>query len=154
RDRYLPVHYGIADTAGKGELKKELLHDQRLEAQPGTPLMGLVSRLAVQKGIELMFTALPKVLSARPLSFVALGNGEPQYEEFLPTLARRFPGRVAFTCGYDEELAHWIEAGSDLFLMPSRYEPCGLNQMYSLRYGTVPVVRRTGGLADSVAHYD
>ncbi|TLZ31016.1 MAG: glycosyltransferase, partial [Gammaproteobacteria bacterium] len=101
-----------------------------------------------------MFEALPKTLSARPLSFVALGNGEPQYEEFFTALARRFPGRVVFHCGYDEELAHWIEAASDVFLMPSRYEPCGLNQMYSLRYGTVPVVRRTGGLADSVQHYD
>src|SRR5204863_312496 len=105
-------------------------------------------------GYQGMFEALPKTLSARPLSFVALGNGEPQYEEFFTALARRFPGRVVFHCGYDEELAHWIEAASDLFLMPSRYEPCGLNQMYSLRYGTVPVVRRTGGLADSVQHYD
>jgi len=154
RDRYLPVHYGVADTRGKGELKSELLRDQRLEEEAQTPLLGLVSRLAVQKGIELMFEALPKVLSARRLNFVALGNGESQYEEFLTGLARRFPGRVAFTCGYDEELAHWIEAGADMFLMPSRYEPCGLNQMYSLRYGTVPIVRRTGGLADSVQHFE
>jgi starch synthase len=154
RDRYLPVHYNVADLRGKGELRKELLSDQRLELAAGAPLLGLVSRLAVQKGIELMFEALPKVLTARPLGFVALGNGETQYEEFLSTLARRFPGRVTFTCGYDEELAHWIEAASDMFLMPSRYEPCGLNQMYSLRYGTVPIVRRTGGLADSVEHYD
>ena len=101
-----------------------------------------------------MFEALPRVLTARALNFAALGNGEAQYEEFLSALARRFPGRVAFHCGYDDELAHWIEAAADLFLMPSRYEPCGLNQMYSLRYGTVPIVRRTGGLADSVEHYD
>ena len=154
RDRYLPVHYSADDPRGKAELKRELLHDQRLEESPRTPLVGLVSRLAVQKGIELMFTALPKLLAARPFNFVALGNGEPLYEEFLTGLTRRFPGRVAFTCGYDEELAHWIEAGADMFLMPSRYEPCGLNQMYSLRYGTVPIVRRTGGLADSVEHYD
>ncbi|HYM29182.1 MAG TPA: glycosyltransferase, partial [Steroidobacteraceae bacterium] len=154
RDRYLPVHYSVDDPRGKAELKRELLHDQRLEAAARTPLVGLVSRLAVQKGIELMFTALPKLLSARPFCFVALGNGEPLYEEFLTGLTRGFPGRVAFTCGYDEELAHWIEAGADMFLMPSRYEPCGLNQMYSLRYGTVPIVRRTGGLADSVEHYD
>jgi starch synthase len=154
RDRYLPIHYSAADTRGKGELKQELLGDQRLEAAAGTPLLGLVSRLAVQKGIELMFEALPKLLTEREFNFVALGNGESQYEEFFTTLARRFPGRVAFTCGYDEELAHWIEAASDMFLMPSRYEPCGLNQMYSLRYGTVPIVRRTGGLADSVELYD
>ena len=101
-----------------------------------------------------MFDSLPVVLEARPLSFVALGSGEAQYEEFFAALARRFPQRVHFRAGYDDELAHWIEAASDLFVMPSRYEPCGLNQMYSLRYGTVPVVRRTGGLADSVEHYD
>ena len=83
-----------------------------------------------------------------------LGSGEPQYEEFFAELAARFPDRVHFRSGYDDELAHWIEAASDMFLMPSRYEPCGLNQMYSLRYGTVPIVRRTGGLADSVEHFD
>jgi starch synthase len=114
----------------------------------------LVSRLAPQKGIELIEAALPKVLAARPLCCALLGNGEPQYEAAFASLERRFPARVRFHCGYDDELAHWIEAATDLFLMPSRYEPCGLNQMYSLRYGTVPIVRRTGGLADSVEHYD
>jgi starch synthase len=83
-----------------------------------------------------------------------LGSGEPRYEEFFASLQQRFPGRVFFHRGYSDELAHWIEAASDLFLMPSLYEPCGLNQMYSLRYGTVPLVRRTGGLADTVEHYD
>ncbi len=86
--------------------------------------------------------------------FVALGAGEARYEPGLRELAAAWPGRVAFHQGYSEELAHWIEATSDIFLMPSQYEPCGLNQMYSLRYGTVPVVRRTGGLADSVQRYD
>jgi starch synthase len=85
---------------------------------------------------------------------VVLGNGDPRYEEFFAGLASRWPTRVAFYRGYSDELSHWIEAGSDLFLMPSLYEPCGLNQMYSLRYGTVPIVRRTGGLADSVQHFD
>jgi starch synthase len=153
-DRYLPAHYDPERLAVKSELKRQFAQHHKLAAAALVPLAGLVSRLAVQKGIELMFEALPKVLSARPLSFVALGNGEPQYEEFFTLLERRFPGRVVFHCGYDDELAHWIEAASDLFLMPSRYEPCGLNQMYSLRYGTVPVVRRTGGLADSVQQYD
>ena len=153
-DRYLPAHYDPERLAVKGELKRQFARRHRLAAASKVPLAGVVSRLAVQKGIELMFEALPKTLSARPLAFVALGNGEPQYEEFFTALERRFPGRVVFHYGYDEELAHWIEAASDLFLMPSRYEPCGLNQMYSLRYGTVPVVRRTGGLADSVQHYD
>src|SRR4029077_18910818 len=138
-----PLHQTADDPRGKAELKRELLHDQRLEESPRTPLVGLVSRLAVQKGIELMFTALPTLLTARSFNLVALGNGEPQYEEFLTGLTRRLPGRGDFTRGYDEELAHWIEAGADMFLMPSRYEPCGLNQMYSLRYGTVPIVRRT-----------
>ncbi len=101
-----------------------------------------------------MFEALPRVLSARPLALAALGSGEAKYERFFTSLARSFPGRVVFESRYDEALSHWIEAASDLYLMPSRYEPCGLNQMYSLRYGSVPVVRRTGGLADSVEHYD
>jgi starch synthase len=101
-----------------------------------------------------MFESLPQVLEWRELGFVALGSGEPQYERFFAELERRFPGRVTFKQGYDDELSHWIEAACDMFLMPSLYEPCGLNQMYSLRYGTVPIVRRTGGLADSVAPYD
>jgi starch synthase len=153
-DRYLPAHYDPSSLKVKTQLKSAFLERQQLSAPRDVPLAGLVSRLAEQKGIELIAGALPQLLRERPLSFVALGNGEPQYEEFFTSLAREFPGRVRFQCGYDDELAHWIEAASDLFLMPSRYEPCGLNQMYSLRYGTVPVVRRTGGLADSVEHYD
>jgi len=154
RDRYLPAHYDPDHLATKAQLKRAFLARHKLAAAPGVPLAGVVSRLAAQKGIELMFTALPRVLTARPLTFAVLGSGEPQYEEFFARLVQRFPARVMFRSGYDEQLAHWIEAASDLFLMPSRYEPCGLNQMYSLRYGTVPVVRRTGGLADSVEHYD
>jgi starch synthase len=154
RDRYLPVHYDAQHLAGKRELKGALLARLGLGSAPTAPLAGIVSRLAVQKGIDLMFETLPRVLAARELGLVALGSGERRYEEFFAALARQFPGRVVFRQGHDEELAHWIEAASDLFLMPSRYEPCGLNQMYSLRYGTVPVVRRTGGLADSVEHYD
>jgi starch synthase len=154
RDRYLPQHYDAASLAVKRALKRSFLAREGLATAPQAPLAGIVSRLAAQKGIELISAALPKVLAARPLGFVALGNGEPQYEEMFTALERDFPGRVRFHCGYDDELAHWIEAASDVFLMPSRYEPCGLNQMYSLRYGTVPIVRRTGGLADSVQHYD
>jgi starch synthase len=153
-DRYLPVHYDADNLAGKTQLKRALLARRKLDPGAGVPLAGIVSRLAVQKGIELIYGALPPLLAARAVNFVALGNGEPQYENLFFDLQRRFPQQVSFHCGYDEELAHWIEAASDLFLMPSRYEPCGLNQMYSLRYGTVPVVRRTGGLADSVAQYD
>ncbi|MBV9343977.1 MAG: glycogen synthase [Gammaproteobacteria bacterium] len=153
-DRHLPEHFSAADLAPKARLKAQFLARLGLEPQDDVPLAGIVSRLAAQKGIELMFQALPRVLSTRPLSFVALGSGEPAYETFFASLPARFPGRVHFKRGYDDELAHWIEGACDLFLMPSRYEPCGLNQMYSLRYGTVPVVRRTGGLADSVQPYD
>jgi starch synthase len=153
-DRFLPLHYDPEHLAGKGALKRQFLARSRLGTAPEVPLAGIVSRLAVQKGIELMFVALPQVLAARPLAFAALGSGEEKYQAFFRQLARAHPGRVVFTGSHDEELAHWIEAACDLFVMPSRYEPSGLNQMYSLRYGTVPVVRRTGGLADSVEHYD
>ena len=154
RDRYLPLHFDADTLEVKGQLKRQFLARRRLAAAPTLPLVGIVSRLAVQKGIDLMFDAVPRVLSARPWSFAVLGSGEPLYEQFFTDLERRFSGRVSYHRGYDEELAHWIEAASDMFLMPSRYEPCGLNQMYSLRYGTAPIVRRTGGLADSVEHYD
>jgi len=153
-DRYLPEHYGPGTLSIKAGLKRALIERLGLSVSATAPLAGIVSRLAAQKGIELMFESLPQVLQWRELGFIALGSGEPQYERFLVELERRFPGRVAFRQGYDDELSHWIEAGCDMFLMPSLYEPCGLNQMYSLRYGTVPIVRRTGGLADSVAHYD
>ncbi len=154
RDRYLLQHFDADHLQVKAALKRVFLKRLGLRVAGEVPLAGMVSRLAAQKGIELMYDALPKILDTRPLAFIALGAGEPQYEEFFTRLAQRFPERVAFRGGYDEELAHWIEASSDLYLMPSRYEPCGLNQMYSLRYGTIPVVRRTGGLADSVEHYN
>jgi starch synthase len=102
----------------------------------------------------LLFEALPELLLQREFAVVILGSGETRYEEFFSELTQRFGERVAFHRGYSEELAHWIEAGSDIFLMPSMYEPCGLNQMYSLKYGTVPIVRHTGGLADSVQMWD
>jgi starch synthase len=153
-DHYLPEHFDATRLSVKAQLKRQFLGRRGLTSAPSVPVLGMVTRLAVQKGIELLFTALPKVLAARPLSVSVLGSGEPQYEKFFSDLADRFPGRVAFHRGYDDELAHWTEGACDMFLMPSRYEPCGLNQMYSLRYGTVPIVRRTGGLADSVQHFD
>ena len=153
-DRHLSAHYDAARLPVKAALKQQFLARMELEAGPGTALVGSVTRLATQKGIELMLGALPQLLAARDLVFVALGAGESRYEQGLRELAAAWPGRVVFQQGYSEELAHWIEAASDLFVMPSQYEPCGLNQMYSLRYGTVPIVRRTGGLADSVQRYD
>jgi starch synthase len=153
-DRYLPKHFDPDTLEVKAQLKRELLQRLNLEISPATPLAGIVSRLASQKGIDLMFESLPQVLEWRELGFVALGSGDVQYEKFLAELQQSFPGRVVFRRGYDDELAHWIEAACDMFVMPSLYEPCGLNQMYSLRYGTVPIVRKTGGLADSVENYD
>ncbi len=153
-DHYLPRHFD-SDTLGvKAELKQQLLQRVGLTISPATPVAGIVTRLASQKGIDLMFDSLPAVLEWRELGLIALGSGDPQYEKFFAELQQSFPGRVAFHRGYSDELAHWIEAACDIFLMPSLYEPCGLNQMYSLRYGTVPIVRKTGGLADSVEHYD
>lgn len=113
------------------------------------PVFGLISRLVEQKGIDLVLECLPE-MAAMPLQLVLLGSGEKSFEHRLLTLAEQFPDKFAVTVGYDEKLAHLIEAGSDVFLMPSRFEPCGLNQMYSQRYGTLPIVRKTGGLADTV----
>jgi starch synthase len=153
-DHYLPKHFDPDTLSVKGELKQQLMQRLNLTITPRTPLAGIVSRLASQKGIDLMIESLPQVLEWRELGLVALGSGDAQYEKFFTELQQSFPGRVVFRRGYDDELAHWIEAGCDMFLMPSLYEPCGLNQMYSLRYGTVPIVRKTGGLADSVEGFD
>jgi starch synthase len=117
------------------------------------PLVGLIARLVDQKGFDLLATIadeLPRIGA----TFVLLGTGERRYEDLWLALAARYPDRIGARIGFDEQLAHLIEGGADLFLMPSRFEPCGLNQMYSLRYGTVPVVRATGGLADTVQNFD
>jgi starch synthase len=152
-DRFLPVHYAADDVDGKAVLKRLLLERLGLGAALELPLLGIVSRLVAQKGIDLLPPVLPELLGRRACGLVALGSGEPRFEDFLASLQRAYPDRVVYHRGYSDELAHWIEAAADVFLMPSLYEPCGLNQMYSLRYGTVPVVRRTGGLADSVSQY-
>jgi starch synthase len=154
RDRHIPEHFDQDHLKVKAELKRLFLERLKLNITPEVPLGGIVTRLASQKGIDLMFKALPRILSRRPFGLVVLGSGDRPYEEFFAKLQADFPDRVHFHRGYDESLSHWIEAASDLFIMPSLYEPCGLNQMYSLRYGTVPIVRKTGGLADSVEHYN
>ena len=153
-DRHLTAHFNPQDLSGKAENKRQLLAAGRLELPLAAPLLSVVSRLTEQKGFDLLFDVLPEILRRRDCGFVALGSGEARYVSFFEWLAASFPGRVTFRSGYDETYAHLIEAGSDIFLMPSRYEPCGLNQMYSLRYGTIPIVHRTGGLADSVRHFD
>ena len=153
-DRYLPFKYTRDDLTGKARNRESLLDLLRMPAPASVPLVGMVTRLTRQKGIDLLEQTLPALFQRHDFRFVALGSGEPQYERFMHSLQEQFPGRAVFYSGYSEELAHMIEAASDIFLMPSLYEPCGLNQMYSLKYGTVPVVRRTGGLADSVQHFD
>ena len=153
-DRFLQHHYDPQNMAGKAALKRDIIARFNLKAGPDTPIFGIVSRLAQQKGFELLFDSLPELLAWRDFAIVVLGSGEPKYETFFQKLQDDFPGRVSFTRGYDNELAHFIEAACDMFVMPSLYEPCGLNQMYSLRYGNVPIVRKTGGLADSVVPYD
>jgi starch synthase len=153
-DPYLKAHFAPQDLRGKQTNKELLIAASQLGMTVSQPLIGMVTRLAEQKGIDLLFDALPVLLQEREFGIVVLGSGDPHYAAFFEGLTQRFPGRAAFHSGYDESLAHLIEAGSDFFLMPSRYEPCGLNQMYSLRYGTIPIVRNTGGLADSVRHFD
>jgi starch synthase len=153
-DRYIAQAYSSDDLGGKRVNKVRLLETLGLELDPAAPLIGMVTRLASQKGIDILMEALPQALGARDFGLAVLGSGDERYSAFFASLAGRFRGRVAFRPGHDEPLAHLIEAGSDMFLMPSQYEPCGLNQMYSLRYGTIPIVRRTGGLADSVRHFD
>ena len=117
------------------------------------PLIGVISRLTDQKGFDLIGTSAGELMEL-DAAWVMLGSGERHYEDLLRAMASRHPDRVSATIGFDERLAHLIEAGADMFLMPSRFEPCGLNQLYSLRYGTIPIVRATGGLADSVVDAD
>ncbi len=151
-DPFIAGSYGPGDLSGKTAAKQALLEAAGLPTDAGArarPLIGLISRLTDQKGFDLVFAAAD-ALMALDATWVMLGSGEQHYEELWRRLATQYPDRVSTTIGFDERLAHQIEAGADLFLMPSRYEPCGLNQMYSLRYGTLPIVRATGGLEDTV----
>jgi starch synthase len=150
-DRHVAANYDI-DTAvqGKAVCKKAVQQDFGLPQSPATPLLAMVSRLAEQKGVDLLGQIAPALLRQN-VQLVVLGEGQPEYHAMLRALKSRFPAQVGLKLGQDEPLAHRIEAGADIFLMPSIYEPCGLSQLYSLKYGTVPVVRATGGLCDTVA---
>jgi starch synthase len=149
-DRHLPAHYDAAHLEpGKPACKAKLQAEQELAVDPRAPLLGVVARLVEQKGIDLILEAAPDFLG-RGAQLVLLGEGAPTYHQRLEELRARFPDRVRLTFGFKEPLAHRIEAGADMFLMPSFYEPSGLNQLYSMRYGTPPIVRATGGLADTV----
>lgn len=149
RDPMLPHHYTSGTLDEKRRLKPALRERMRLAATPAElPLAGFIGRLTHQKGADLLIAAAPALASLVQLA--VLGSGQPAHEDALRDLAGRFPGRIAVHVGFDERLAHLIEAGADMFLMPSRFEPCGLNQMYSQRYGTPPIGRSTGGLADTI----
>ena len=149
-DRHIPHKFSAADLSGKERNKRVMLEKLGLPYREGVPVVGVVSRLAAQKGLDLLCDVAPDLLTRHGFQLVALGNGEGRLEGRFNQLQRAFPRQVCFYQGFNNELAHLIEAGADMFAMPSRYEPCGLNQMYSLRYGTVPIVHRTGGLADTV----
>jgi starch synthase len=156
RDPHLPVHFDIDTLEGKLAVKRALLVDFGLpvtDAAMERPLVAMISRLVDQKGFDLI-ADIADDLPRLDASYVLLGTGERRYEDLWLGLSARHPTRIAARIGFDEGLAHRIEAGADLFLMPSRFEPCGLNQMYSLRYGTVPLVRATGGLFDTVRNLD
>ncbi len=150
RDPHLAKPYSADNLAGKVACRAALLSMAQLPDRVGVPVFGIVSRLAWQKGFDLCVQVLPRLLVRRRFQVVVLGTGEPKLEAFFRDLARHFPTQVAYLPAFSERVAHQIEAGADVFLMPSRYEPCGLNQMYSLRYGTLPLVHKTGGLADTV----
>lgn len=151
RDPYLSAahHYRSDALQGKAANKAALQRELGLPRDPGIPVIGCIGRLVEQKGVDLILAALGNLLQ-QSVQVVILGSGDKDFEKALTTLAAHYPRRCHVKIGFSEALAHRIEAGADMFLMPSRYEPCGLNQIYSLRYGTVPIVRRTGGLADTV----
>jgi starch synthase len=150
-DPFIAQHYSVDDLSGKRECKRALVEELGLATLDGLrrPLIGIVSRFASQKGIDLIAEVASRLLQEE-VSLAVLGSGDPPYEAMFQQLGQTYPGQVAVRIGYDNALSHRIEAGADMFLMPSRYEPCGLSQIYSLRYGTVPVVRATGGLDDTI----
>jgi starch synthase len=153
-DPAIAASYDRHDRAPKARCKAALQTELALAVDDGPPLLGVISRLAAQKGIDLLVDVAAELLDTTDAQLVVLGSGDPGLEAALVQLRERHPRRVAVRLGFDDGLAHRIEAGADVFLMPSRYEPCGLSQLYSLRYGTVPVVHATGGLADTVVDYD
>jgi len=152
-DTLIPANFDDGNLSGKAQCKRILQEKSGLEISAEKPLLGVVTRLAYQKGIDILSEAVDEIVS-EGAQFVVLGTGEKRYEDAVSASAKRHAGRFSATIGFDNALAHLIEAGSDMFLMPSRYEPCGLNQMYSLKYGTVPVVRATGGLDDTIRDFD
>src|SRR5262249_33287647 len=154
KDKLIPARYSMKDLSGKQLCKQALLQLFDLPTDHlARPVIGIVSRFADQKGFDLIAERAHELMQ-EDLTLIVLGTGDRKYEDMFRSLAVAYPGRVGVKIAYDNEMAHKIEAGSDMFLMPSRYEPCGLNQVYSLKYGTVPIVRATGGLDDTIESFD
>ena len=154
-DPHLAANYDVEFVSrGKPICKAALQKELGLPQEPDVPLVGLVGRLTDQKGLDLIAEVMQRWVQTTDVQWAILGTGQPKYHKLLENLSQRFPQKVAVRLEFSNPLAHRIEAGADMFLMPSRFEPCGLNQLYSLRYGTVPVVRATGGLADTIVGYD
>ena len=152
-DSLISARYSVKDPTGKAADKKALQEKFKLTTKPDVPLIGVISRLADQKGFDLLGAIAPELMKL-DLQLVILGTGEPKYHQLFERMHQEYPKKMGLYLGFNNTLAHMIEAGSDMFLMPSRYEPCGLNQMYSLKYGTVPVVRATGGLDDTIVDFN
>jgi starch synthase len=153
-DPLIPQNYSHGDMSGKAVCKTRLQERFWLDVDPTIPLIGVVSRFASQKGLELLAGSIENIVRDMRVQFMILGSGEKGLEWYFGQLPGRNAGRIGSYIGFHNEISHWIEAGADFFLMPSIYEPCGLNQMYSLKYGTLPIVRATGGLDDTVQQYD
>ena len=154
KDKFTVAKYSLEDLSGKDKCKTDLLKAFGVaDSNPNLPVIGIISRFAAQKGFDLIAQVMDR-LAREEMIIVALGTGDREYEEMFLRLNKQFPQKIAVKIAYNNELAHKIEAGSDMFLMPSRYEPCGLNQIYSLKYGTVPIVRATGGLDDTIEPWD
>jgi starch synthase len=151
-DKYIAMNYGPSHMRGKAKCKIDLLEQFALPALDDTPVLGIISRLTDQKGFDILAPIIDQIVE-QDFQLVVLGTGEEKYQTLLSEIARKFPKHIGVKLGFSNELAHKIEAGADIFLMPSRYEPCGLNQMYSLKYGTIPLVRATGGLDDTIVDY-
>jgi starch synthase len=153
RDKHIKKTYSIESLDRKMLNKQALVNEFKLSYHENIPVIALLSRLVPQKGIEIVMEAAEMFLQ-RNVQFVVLGEGEKRFEDFFTNLAKKYPTKVAFKKSFDEVMAHKVEAGADIYLMPSLFEPCGLNQMYSCVYGTVPVVRATGGLRDTITEFD
>ncbi|MCK5816378.1 MAG: glycogen/starch synthase, partial [Candidatus Marinimicrobia bacterium] len=152
-DKLISRSFSVENMSGKASCKKDLRQHYGL-AESDAPIIGIVSRMAEQKGLHMLANSIEAIVKNMHVQFAILGSGDKGLESYFASLPKKYPGQIGVQIGYDNILAHKIEAGADFFIMPSLYEPCGLNQIYSLRYGTLPIVRATGGLDDTVEQYD